>query len=361
MLPQKNVSGQYNTNELIAFTEAIQRERRNLVVYSRLAEAVVEVAWPLKADGTLIVATGLKDWLRARGLFIECFCPLMFEITDREPCSCRIVVSLGGDVFAFCNKDTLVSGEGGCKMNVNLSQKLRDGVRNGARYDHFKTTKGSRIEYEPVMKHIYDVYQTSSVDTRVPLLNGYIGEHVAAYREGSQQLAGSMGTVWHAPIARKPSENYLRPLYHGRPYNEVVLPKTVPKARYIEIDHEHHAPITMPTALERAQLRLGDPVDGKSSALTRVRRKVPKAQTYAAPPTAGTSKLKKPTIVIDISSSDEAEDIHHVSQKPMAKGKKRAAGSGFLERLQADEGLTRSEIINLLSGPLLCMAKRSFT
>lgn len=63
MLPQKNVSGQYNTNELIAFTEAIQRERRNLVVYSHLAEAVVEVAWWVslwnKVANELTYCTGL--------------------------------------------------------------------------------------------------------------------------------------------------------------------------------------------------------------------------------------------------------------------------------------------------------------
>ena len=72
---------------------------------------------PLKVDGTLIVATGLKEWLRARGLFLECFCPLVFGISDRESSSCRIVVSLGGDVFAFCNKDALVTGNNGCQMN----------------------------------------------------------------------------------------------------------------------------------------------------------------------------------------------------------------------------------------------------
>ena len=135
----------------------------------------------------------------------------------------------------------------------------------------------------------------------------------------------------------------LKPTHHGLPYSEVVLPTSIPKARYIEIDHEHHPPITTPTALERAQLRLDVPMDAKSSAATRVRR-VFKAQT-STPPTAGPSKPKKPAVIIDI-SSDEADDTRRVAQKPIGKGKKRAASPGLLQRLQADEGLTRSEVIN---------------
>ena len=58
------------------------------------------------------------------------------------------------------------------------------------------------------MKHIYDVYQTIPANVRVPLLIGYFGEHVAAYRDGSQQLAGSTSMVWHAPvITHKSSKN----------------------------------------------------------------------------------------------------------------------------------------------------------
>lgn len=72
----------------------------------------------LKPDGTRLKATGFKDWLRSRGLFMECLCPLVLEIGDRDPISCRLVVSkANGDVLAFCHQE-----ENGCGMRgENLS------------------------------------------------------------------------------------------------------------------------------------------------------------------------------------------------------------------------------------------------
>lgn len=117
----------------LCFVRKIQNERGNIVIYSRLINAIAEIAWwvwlyltvgiywpwclfsiirPIKPDGGRILATGLKEWLRARGLFIECLCPLVLDsLESRDPRSCRLVESTGGDVFAFCNQES-----NGCGM-----------------------------------------------------------------------------------------------------------------------------------------------------------------------------------------------------------------------------------------------------
>lgn len=72
----------------------------------------------MKPDGHALKPTGLKDWLRARGLFIECLCPLALDVTPRDPYSCRLVESkTTGDVFAFCHFE---SEDRGCGMRGAL-------------------------------------------------------------------------------------------------------------------------------------------------------------------------------------------------------------------------------------------------
>ncbi len=68
----------------------------------------------MKADGHPLKPTGLKDWLRARGLFIECLCPLALDVTPLDPYSCRLVQNKNsGDVMAFCHFE---SDNRGCGM-----------------------------------------------------------------------------------------------------------------------------------------------------------------------------------------------------------------------------------------------------
>jgi hypothetical protein len=121
-------------DDLLASIRNVQASRPNLVIYSRLIGGTAELAWwvssisfnmclseskiflavhrVLKSDGMRLKATGFKEWLRARGLFLEYLCPLVMEIDERTPCSCRLVVSkTTGDVLAFCHQE-----ENGCGM-----------------------------------------------------------------------------------------------------------------------------------------------------------------------------------------------------------------------------------------------------
>lgn len=53
-------------------------------------------------NGVKIVPSGLRPWLRARGLFFECFCA--FSSAPDDPRPCQIVESsLSGNFLAFCH------------------------------------------------------------------------------------------------------------------------------------------------------------------------------------------------------------------------------------------------------------------
>ncbi|KAJ7809871.1 hypothetical protein B0H14DRAFT_2607763 [Mycena olivaceomarginata] len=81
-----------------------QKSSTELVVYSRLAEKAVTVSWP-QHNGNKIQPHGLKLYLRARGLFLECFCG--FQSDRLHPKSCQIVVSsVTEDIFGFCHHDS---------------------------------------------------------------------------------------------------------------------------------------------------------------------------------------------------------------------------------------------------------------
>ncbi|KAJ7834335.1 hypothetical protein B0H14DRAFT_2590922 [Mycena olivaceomarginata] len=81
-----------------------QKSSTELVVYSRLAEKAVTVSWP-QHNGNKIQPHGLKLYLRARGLFLECFCG--FQSDRLHPKSCQIVVSsVTEDILGFCHHDS---------------------------------------------------------------------------------------------------------------------------------------------------------------------------------------------------------------------------------------------------------------
>ncbi|KAJ7754675.1 hypothetical protein DFH07DRAFT_773662 [Mycena maculata] len=92
-----------------------QRSSSELVVYSRTAEQVVTVSWPT-SKGNKIVPSGLRQFLRLRGLFWECFCA--FGTDTNEPRSCQIVVSACTKIiWAFCHYD-----EPRCRFKLNLTK-----------------------------------------------------------------------------------------------------------------------------------------------------------------------------------------------------------------------------------------------
>lgn len=116
----------------------------SLIIHSLRIISFILINRVLKSNGMQLQATGLKDWLRARGLFIECLCPLVAEVGDRVPHSCRIVQSAGSrDVFAFCNLYSGCSVTQVCLLPVNITRAAETATR-WSKYSHFGTMSRSQ-------------------------------------------------------------------------------------------------------------------------------------------------------------------------------------------------------------------------
>ncbi|KAF8154586.1 hypothetical protein B0H34DRAFT_676339 [Crassisporium funariophilum] len=72
----------------------------DIVIYSALATQIVRIAWPLYC-GVKIKPSGIKDWLRARGLHWACFCGM--TAASGVHLSAQIVHTIAGDVVVFCH------------------------------------------------------------------------------------------------------------------------------------------------------------------------------------------------------------------------------------------------------------------
>ncbi|KAJ7621813.1 hypothetical protein B0H17DRAFT_1151731 [Mycena rosella] len=82
-----------------------QQKSPDIIVYSRLVERVVTLYCQRPTfKGTKILDTGIKQYERTRGLFIECFCAFSSDVN--HPRSCQIVVSeMTKEVHGFCHYD----------------------------------------------------------------------------------------------------------------------------------------------------------------------------------------------------------------------------------------------------------------
>ncbi len=205
----------------------------------------------MKADGHPLKPTGLKDWLRARGLFIECLCPLALDVTPRDPYSCRLVQNKSsGDVMAFCHFE---SDNRGCGMRgtfffdwvfssidiFTLLDSQHHGYLGAHRaffilcsfsdhqyvnffgfsmlddmLTHLKQLLGRRGSANPEvpMKNILALYEEKHQYnlSRAPHLDGYIGEQAVFYWPGTEQLASTLGFDSASVVTGRQCEyNYL--------------------------------------------------------------------------------------------------------------------------------------------------------
>lgn len=123
------MSGSFRDHESFLYVRRLQLRSADLIIYSRTLGQIATVSWSIfslssiacklcllvyprpTVRGAAICPSGLKSFLRKRGLVIECYCPLLFPDAPR---SCRLVISnTTNDLLAFCNRQPSVCGMAG--------------------------------------------------------------------------------------------------------------------------------------------------------------------------------------------------------------------------------------------------------
>ncbi|KJA15068.1 hypothetical protein HYPSUDRAFT_59027 [Hypholoma sublateritium FD-334 SS-4] len=336
-----------SNHPLLAAARDIQRYSPDLVIYSRLVGAVVSVSWIMKADGHALKPTGLKDWLRARGLFIECLCPLALDVTPRDPYSCRLVESgTNGDVFAFCHFE---SEDRGCGMRVTVTA-ISESTEFFSLYAHFPTTRrrGSANPEVPMQNilALYEEKHQSNLAT-TPHLDGYIGEQAVFYWPGTEQLAST--PCFEIGTTRRRSARKFKPRV------DKPLPKPT-KRRYIEIDEFDNPSSNAPSMTESKSFPTMSSSTSISRALTHVTKKkkpeIPSTSTggssdrdtwysmrrFESPPVAGPS-TRQLSPAISLSSNGDIVP---------AAASDHDAASNLFDRLLDGRGLTPGQYTNLV-------------
>jgi len=156
-----------------------QTKSTELVVYSDLAKQMVTIAWPT-FNGKRIVPTGIKNWLRARGLHWSCFCGLLSGASE----STQIVQSIGdGKVYVFCS-----SYPPKCHFYLKLSEIYISAVLE-FEYPHVPTL-ASDLAFS-TNNLLADFLLRGADEIEVgPYFPGYCGEHIGDH-PGSEQQSGS--------------------------------------------------------------------------------------------------------------------------------------------------------------------------
>lgn len=197
-------------NECVAFQEG----STELVVYSPLVRQITTIAWPLH-QGKRIVPTGIKSWLRTRGLHWSCFCPL---VSGKSTLSTRIVGSFeGGEVLVFCN-----AYPSNCGFFLNLNT-IHHGAALEADYDLPTLASGRR----PPMIELQMTFNLNSVgDAELgPYFEGYCGEHSSDYPDVEQLSGGEIALDLALNRQNTPRQlatiNPHRNRYHAR-----LIPRT---------------------------------------------------------------------------------------------------------------------------------------
>ncbi|KAF7333762.1 hypothetical protein MVEN_02332900 [Mycena venus] len=198
----------------------LQRSATELVIYSRLAGIVVTISWPTH-NGVKIKAAGLRAWLLARGLFIECFCGFTSHRTEPKPC--RFVVSkVSGDVFGFCHY-----AQARCPFKINFTE-VHDTCLLTSEYPDLPTLARGQAPDMDLLLVAFTLHGYHH--DLAPHFEGYDGEHNSGYPAGTHQLSGPLLTRRpsnaHASRRRRQSSPYLR-------YQQQV---PASNARYLEIN-----------------------------------------------------------------------------------------------------------------------------
>lgn len=161
--------------------------------------------------GRRILPHRIKEWLRNRGLHWACFCSLTLGGSR----STRIIESLNGSVYAFCNDHTSVCGFRSmwsliCRsivysqitvLPVNLSRVYETAIY-GSEYTNLPVRCMSSKQIPNFYSAIFVAAGTPNMaglrDQFLsvgsgPYFRGYCGEHESEYQETTQLAGDSLG------------------------------------------------------------------------------------------------------------------------------------------------------------------------
>ncbi|KAJ7631406.1 hypothetical protein DFH06DRAFT_1140647 [Mycena polygramma] len=219
----------------------LQKNSSDLVVFSRLAERVVTISWPTH-NNVKIVPSGIKGFLRNRGLLIECFCAFLSEHDD--PKSCQIVVSrVTNDVFLFCHYPSAR-----CAFKVNLT-RVHDKCLLKSSYPNLpllrcfecRLSDDSATGKAPDTDTLLVAFTLHNFpdDDMAPHFEGYFGEHIS-------------GTLLLQHVKPRANTNRRR---QSSPYARQELQAPRSNAQYLEIDdlpRRHREVVTAPARIRAA-------------------------------------------------------------------------------------------------------------
>ncbi|KZP09375.1 hypothetical protein FIBSPDRAFT_963990 [Athelia psychrophila] len=192
------------------FHPCVQRQRGSteIIIYSPEIKSIVEIAYPTMPCGQPIIASGIREWLRRRGLLWLCFCSL--KANGNAALSTRIVDAVeSGDTLAFCHYSP-----SRCGLSVNLT------VARDTAYlrSHYPGLLVSGRDLAPNFKALVNNFKNRTVifgngdDLIAPYFEGYCGTHTSQYPgQHLKQLAGPL--LYHSPsmvtgTARKAAGSY---------------------------------------------------------------------------------------------------------------------------------------------------------
>ncbi|KAF6740901.1 hypothetical protein DFP72DRAFT_1127746 [Ephemerocybe angulata] len=334
---------QHGLSPMYAALRQLQDSSPNdLVLWAPSVQQMVLASWPLSLHGgDYILDTGLREWLRARGLHISCFCVIRLK----RPTSCRIIHEMGGDVVAKCHfKDPE------CPFFLRLSV-----IRRRTMYaEAFRNLPTLASQQAPDIERTLAVFQQTprvGPEDTIPWFEGYIGEYTP---EREFQRAGT-------PVlpTGQPNSSYLSGFFGPRPTfgpPRPTLPKSVsaPLSKALNrLDPSHQTAAHRPRGLLTAPPTRRTDVFGRKDEDASKRKDIP-GLTSATPvrPSAPSalptpSKRKevsgptsptpvRPSIKKQKTKTDpepqvlfkEVIELFDVDEKPFSKGKGKGKGKG---------------------------------
>ncbi|KAF8868981.1 hypothetical protein CPB84DRAFT_1856883 [Gymnopilus junonius] len=168
-----------------------------LVIYAPSVGQIVTIAWPLNSSSDPITPTGIRHWLRIRGLHWPCFCA---STVDTSVSSRIVVYASTSYVYALCHKQQF-----GCGFEINLTGILASSVLHSA-YGHLPTI---RSENAPFMADSLANFFLRAPNVTAPYFEGYCSEHCIDYPDVHQLSGDSLcifpfkRAVSHKPSAAK--------------------------------------------------------------------------------------------------------------------------------------------------------------
>ncbi|KAJ6517778.1 hypothetical protein DFH09DRAFT_1332095 [Mycena vulgaris] len=196
-----------------------QLTTNELVVFCRLLGHAVTLYWPTH-NGVKIIPARLRDWLRSRGLFLECFCGFLTDA--KNPRSSQIVVGISGDVWAFCYHDRPQ-----CRFKINLSRIHRSSLLMSSFAD-LPTLRSGNVPDMDTLSVAFTLRRFPPQEI-APHFPAYFGEHISGYPDGTHQLSGVM-------LPRRPADQRSSTRRHSSPYLRMRKDTPASNSKYYEID-----------------------------------------------------------------------------------------------------------------------------